>query len=78
MTADLYVREGSRFVRIGDTLIARDVPPIPVPQVVEDDAPDERPNYTAVPAPMCPHGHYARWAARSCPPCTTTTRRNPR
>jgi hypothetical protein len=25
--------------------------------------------YHPVPAPKCPHGHYARWAARNCKPC---------
>lgn len=23
----------------------------------------------AVEAPRCPHGHFARWAARNCRPC---------
>jgi hypothetical protein len=30
------------------------------------DAPDERPNHTAVAAPRCPHGHFVRWAAANC------------
>lgn len=83
MTADLYVREGSRFVRVGDTLIARDVPPIPVPAVVEDE--DPAPNAHRVPVTRCAHGHYCRpgGPGRGCPTCrptarTTTTRRNPR
>jgi hypothetical protein len=63
MSAPLYVREGSRFVPLPEVLL-RDVPPIPVP--VRDEAPDERPNWTAVPAPRCVHGHFARWAARNC------------
>lgn len=32
----------------------------------EPGAPDERVNWTAVAAPRCPHGHFARWAARNC------------
>lgn len=27
-----------------------------------------------VPAPRCPHGHFARWAARNCKPCNRPTR----
>lgn len=27
------------------------------------------PNHWAVPAPRCPHGHFARWAARNCRRC---------
>lgn len=41
-----------------------DVPPIPVPVPV--DEPDERPNVHRVPAPRCPHGSFARWAAHNC------------
>lgn len=25
--------------------------------------------YHRVPAPRCPHGHFARWAARNCKRC---------
>lgn len=28
-----------------------------------------RPNYTAVPAPRCPHGHFMLWAAANCRRC---------
>ena len=61
MTApvDLYVREGSRFVRVDDARPARPVPPIPVPVAV-DDEPDPRPNVTRVPVTRCEHGHYSR------------------
>ncbi len=84
MTADveLYVREGSRFVRADLVELRRPVPPIPtpvrVPDVAEVDAEvdaqddvevDQRPNVVRVPAPRCPHGHFARWAARNCKPC---------
>lgn len=49
---ELYIRDGSRFVRL-------------------EDAPDPgRPNYTAVDAPKCPHGHFAWWAAQHCTRCT--------
>lgn len=70
MTAapELYVREGSRFVRADQ---ARPVPPIPTPVHIVDDAagddePDERPNFTRIPAPRCPHGSFTRWATRNC------------
>jgi hypothetical protein len=69
MTAPiLYVRDGSRFVPIPDTLL-RDCPPIPEPQPVPEDTQDR---YYRVPAPRCPHGHFARWAARNC--CKETRR----
>jgi hypothetical protein len=69
MTAPLlYVRDGSRFVPIPDTLL-RDCPPIPEPQPVPEDTQDR---YYRVPAPKCPHGSYARYAARNC--CKGTNR----
>jgi hypothetical protein len=63
VSAPLYVRDGSRFVLYDPR--AQHAPPIrrlPVP----DEAPDERPNWTAVPAPRCVPGSFARWAARNC------------
>lgn len=38
-------------------------------QVAEPVAPEERSSFIAVPAPRCPHGSFARWAARNC--CAT-------
>jgi hypothetical protein len=32
-------------------------------------APVERPNFYAVPAPRCPHGHFQRWARLHCRRC---------
>lgn len=32
---------------------------------------DGRSSFVPVPAPRCPHGHFARWAARHCRHCTT-------
>lgn len=29
----------------------------------------------AVPAPRCPHGHFARWATANCKPCKPATPR---
>jgi len=72
VSTDLYVRDGSRFVRVGDTLIARDVPPLPVPVTVVEES-DPAPNVTRVHAPRCPHGSFARWAARNC--CAPGARR---
>lgn len=63
MTADPYTRDrAGRFAPVPDVLL-RDVPPIPVPH---RDVPDERPNFTAVPAARCPHGSFVRWARRNC------------
>jgi hypothetical protein len=65
VSAPLYVRDGSRFVVYDPR--AQHVPPIPVPVPVEVDAVVERAEGGwAVPAPKCPHGHFARWAARNC------------
>lgn len=72
MTAapEMYVREGSRFVRVADARPAQPVPPIPAPvhvPDVDDDEPQPRPEGGwAVHAPRCPHGSFARWAARNC------------
>lgn len=75
MTApvELYVRQGSRFVRADD---ARPVPPIPTPVPVPDvdveGIPTDwrtdpaNPHRTLVPAAKCSHGHFARFAARHC------------
>lgn len=62
MTAVQPRDRAGRFAPIPDVL-RRDVPPIPVPVA---DVPEERPNHYAVPAPRCPHGHFARWARRNC------------
>lgn len=75
MNADLYVRAGSRFVRVGDTLIARTVPPIPVPVQI-DDEPDPPPNVTRVTTTRCQHGHFSRpgGPGRGCRRCGRNTR----
>jgi hypothetical protein len=65
VSAPLYVRDGSRFVPLPEVLL-RDVPPIPVPQPVEEGGWDGTDTYTPVPAPRCPHNHFARWAAVNC------------
>ncbi|MDP5182192.1 hypothetical protein QOZ88_06045 [Blastococcus sp. BMG 814] len=73
MTAGLYVRQGSRFVPVDE---ARPLPPIPTPVRVPDvdDEPQPRPEGGwAVHAPRCPHGSFARWAARNC--CATRSTR---
>lgn len=73
MTADLYVRDGSRFVLYDAG--RQHTPPIPVPvPVTPPPTPGEgleafRPNFTPVPAPRCPHGHFLRWAVRNCRRC---------
>jgi hypothetical protein len=67
MSADLYVRDGSRFVLYSPA--AQHVPPIPVPQPVdllpgrEDPA---NPARTILRVERCPHGSFARWAAVNC------------
>lgn len=66
MSADLYVRDGSRFVLYDP--VAQEVPPIPVPQRVDEQS-EWRPNFTPCAAPRCPHGHFARWAAKHCRRC---------
>ena len=78
MTGPLYMRDGSRFVPLPATLL-RDVPPIPVPQPLEDGtgehwrADPDHPFRTVVHAPRCPHGHYRR-----CKHCTTPLERTRR
>lgn len=76
MSAPLYVREGSRFVPLADTLL-RDVPPIPtpvrVPDVDDNQQGEAAARYYRVPAPRCSHGHFARWAAKHCRPCRRTS-----
>lgn len=74
MTAPaLYVRDGSRFVLHNPR--AQHTPPIPVPvSLSAPEAPQEPREGTGgrfypVPAPRCPHGHFARWAARHCRGC---------
>jgi hypothetical protein len=62
----LYVREGSRFVPLDEARPVRPPIPTPLPVPVDDVEPDERSNFTAVPAPRCPHGSFARWAASNC------------
>jgi hypothetical protein len=67
---ELYVRDGSRFVRISDE------PPAPV---VEHLPPGwsidpGNPGRIHIDAPTCPHGHSARWATRNCRPCSRSTR----
>jgi len=52
-----------RFAPLPAVLL-RECPPIPVPLVV--DVPDERVNFTAVPAPRCPHNSFMRYAVRNC------------
>jgi hypothetical protein len=67
MSADLYVRDGSRFVLYDPA--RQHTPPIPVPQPTdllpgwEDPA---QPGRTVLRVARCPHGHFARWAARNC------------
>jgi hypothetical protein len=69
MTADPYVRDrAGRFAKLPHTLF-RDCPPIPEPQ--------------RIPAPKCPHNHFARWARRfddkgrpNCKPCHQEARRD--
>lgn len=69
MTADvdLYVREGSRFVRVADARPARPVPPIPTPVRVAADEP-YRPHRVAVDGrlPSCGR-HIAAWAVYTDP-----------
>ncbi len=74
MTADaqLYVRDGSRFVPLGDAVPTwmRDVPPIPVPKPVhDDDAPEPaRRSTVTVNSPRPPCGkHIAAWAVYTGP-----------
>jgi hypothetical protein len=79
---DLYVREGSRFVRADEARPARrarTLPPIPTPVPVLEVAGDPSiptaanpvvqvsPGVHRVFAPKCPHGHFARWAAAHDP-----------
>lgn len=91
MTAPvLYVRDGSRFVPVSDappTWLV-DVPPIPVPVQVLDDPAGLRDGDVAwasddgqqvrLHRPRCPHGHFARWAARNCRPCAREESRRAR
>lgn len=60
---ELYVRQGSRFVRANH---ARPVPPIPTPVPVDIEHGARPGGGWTVPAPKCPHGRYARYAARNC------------
>lgn len=76
MTTELYVRDGSRFVRVDDARPARRLPPIPTPVPVPDDGPavisiPRGDGSYAVHAPRCPHGHFARYAAAHCRRCRT-------
>lgn len=65
MSADLYVRDGSRFVLYDAG--RQHTPPIPVPLPVEVEEVVERPEGGwSVPAARCPHGSFARWASANC------------
>jgi hypothetical protein len=69
VSAPLYVREGSRFVPLPEVLL-RDVPPIPVPQQLDEPGGDRadpgNPQRTVLAVERCPHGSFARWASRNC------------
>ena len=83
MTADveLYVGEGSRFVRAGDARPARPVPPIPTPVQLPAEPRDAdglppgaridavSPSRVLLPVARCAHGHFQRWATLNCSPC---------
>jgi hypothetical protein len=83
MTADPYVRDrAGRFAKLPHTLF-RDCPPIPEPQRVGDDGEERGASWVAIPAPKCPHNHFARWARRfddkgrpNCKPCHQEARRD--
>lgn len=67
MSAELYVRDGSRFVLYDAR--AQHVPPIPVPRrtdLLPGDQDPENPARTVLRVERCPHGSFARWAARNC------------
>lgn len=78
--ADLYVRDGSRFVLYSEA--RQHTPPIPEPRrhvelpVDDDGLPlpsaehpvvEVRPGAWRVYAPICPHGHYRGCRVRGCP-----------
>lgn len=77
-TAELYVRDGSRFVVYDPR--RQHTPPIPTPRPLPDvDDPtvpsagrpvvEVRPGHYQLHAPRCPHGSFVRWAALNCKPC---------
>jgi hypothetical protein len=69
VSADLYVRDGSRFVLYDER--AQHTPPIPVPTPngpsPERPVVEVRPGVFEVYAPICPHGHYRGCRRRGCP-----------
>lgn len=76
MSAPLYVRDaGGRFAAHDWMFETGPLPYVDRPSTAElppPPVPVERPNFTPVHAPRCPHGSFLRYAIRNC--CREVTR----